>query len=82
MVTLRSAPFFSHKVTFLGYIVTSHGIKEDESMIKAFQTWLIPQSILDVRCLHGLVSFYRLFISNFRTIMALMTEFNKGTSLK
>ena len=35
---LKKCSFFTHKVTFLGCIVTGHGIKVDESKLEAIQT--------------------------------------------
>jgi len=58
----------------LGYIVSAHGIKVDGSKLMAIRCWLTPKSIHDVRSFHGVASFYRRFIRNFRSIMALMTK--------
>jgi len=46
--TLKRYAFFTHKVTFLGYIVTGDGINADESKIEAIQSWPTPKSIHDV----------------------------------
>jgi len=74
--------FFTYEVTFLAYIVTSHGIKADESKVEAIRSWPTPKSIHDVRSFHGLASFYGQFIRNFRTIMAPMTEVIKSITFK
>jgi len=57
LVTLRNVLFFTYAVTSLGYIITGDSIKADESKIEALWSWPIPQSIHDVRSLHGLVTF-------------------------
>jgi len=41
--------FFSNEVTFLGYVITSNGIRVDESKVEAIRSWLSPKSIHDVR---------------------------------
>jgi len=77
---LNKCTFFSNDMTFLGYIVTSHDIKADESKVEAIRTWLIPQSIHYVQSFHGLAFIYKQFTRNFSTIMAPMTDVIKVTS--
>jgi len=79
---LKKYTFFTPEVTFLGYIITAHGIKVYEGKIKAIRSWPIPKSTHDVQSFHRLASFYRKFIKNFSTIMAPMTEVIKGTSFR
>ena len=44
---------------FLGYVVSSEGIKEDEEKVKAIREWPTPKNVSDVRSFHGLQPFIR-----------------------
>jgi len=79
---LEKCTFFTHKVSFLGYVITGDGIKADESKLEAIQTWHISQSIHNARSFYGIASFYKRFIRNFSIIMTSITEVVKGISFK
>jgi len=51
--SLKKCAFFSKVVTFLRYIVTSQGVK-DECKVETIRPWLVPRSIHDVRSFMGL----------------------------
>jgi len=42
---LKKCTFFKNKVALLGYIVTAHQIKLDESKVKTIWSWLTSKSI-------------------------------------
>uniref|UniRef100_A0A251U6R3 Reverse transcriptase/retrotransposon-derived protein RNase H-like domain-containing protein n=1 Tax=Helianthus annuus TaxID=4232 RepID=A0A251U6R3_HELAN len=64
-------------MVFLGYVVSANGIEVDDSKVKAIRDWPEPTSLQQVRSFHGLVSFYRRFVKDFSTIVALLTDLLK-----
>ena len=63
---------------FSGLIINVEGIWVDPSKVEAINSWPIPKSIHDVWSFHGLASFYRRFIKNFRSVVAPLTDCIKG----
>ena len=50
---LTKCYFCNESVMFLGYIMFSRGVKDDEEKIKAIRDWQKPASIAVVRSFHG-----------------------------
>ena len=71
---LKKCEFLTHRITFLGFVVTHDGVTIDPEKIKSIVEWSVPRTVHDVRSFHGLATFYRRFIRGFSSIVAPLTD--------
>ena len=74
---LKKCRFHQEEVRFLGYVVSSQGIRMEEERIDAVKAWPKPKSIRDIQVFIRLANFYRRFIQGFSKIATPLTSMLK-----
>ena len=74
---LKKCRFHQEEVRFLGYVISSQGIRMEEERIDAVKAWPEPKSIRDIQVFIGFANFYRRFIQGFSKIAAPLTSMLK-----
>ena len=71
---LKKCVSMTNSLLFLGYLVSSEGIKVDEEKVKAIREWPTPKNVSDLRSFYGLATIYMRFITHFSSVVAPITE--------
>src|SRR5882672_466506 len=74
---LEKCNFHKSSTTFLGYIISSNGIKMDPEKVEATLTWPTPKCVKDIQSFIGFANFYRRFIKDFAKVVAPLTRLTK-----
>lgn len=61
----KKCDLFKKKVSYLGHVVTTEGIRVDPGKIEAIRVWPVPVNVTQLGSFLGLCSYYRKFIYNF-----------------
>jgi hypothetical protein len=69
--------FFKHEVSFLGYVISTDGIRMEKEKVEAVRDWPVPRNVGEVMEFEGFAGFYRQFIKDFSKIMAPLTDLKK-----
>jgi predicted aspartyl protease len=64
----KKCHLFQKQVTYLGHIVSEHGVGTDPDKVKAVRGWPTPNNITEVRSFIGLCSYYRKYVRGFAGI--------------
>ena len=85
-IALRDAHLFGNlckctfcidRISFLGYVVTPHGIEVDKANIEAIESWPQPKTVTQVSSFLGLAHFYSRFVRDFSNIAEPLNELTK-----
>ena len=76
---LKKCRFHKDEVWFLGYVVSSQGIRMKDERIEVVRNWPEPKSVRDIQVFIGFANFYRRFIRGFSKIAAPLTSMLKTT---
>ena len=77
LINLKKCSFVKELV-YLGFVVSTEGLKMDPEKVRAILEWPTPRSETEVRCFHGLASFYKKFIKGFSSICGPLIETMRG----
>ena len=80
-INLKKCRFHKNEVQFLGYIVSSQGIRMEDKKIEVVKNWPKPKSVRDIHVFIGFANFYQRFIWGFNRIAAPLTPILKMTGL-
>jgi hypothetical protein len=71
---MKKSSFMNTELICLGFVVSANELKMDPEKVEVIKNWPSPRNVFEVRIFHGLVSFYRKFISNFSGISVAMMD--------
>lgn len=73
-VKFSKCEFWLKKVTFLGHVVSTGGIRVDPHKIEAVLDWKQPKNVLEIHNFLGLAGYYRRFVEGFSLIAVPLTK--------
>ncbi|USP73296.1 Reverse Transcriptase [Curvularia clavata] len=69
--------FHTQETEFLGFIISTEGVKMNPKKVQAVRDWKTPKTVKDVQSFLGLANYYRKFIKDYSKITAPLTEITK-----
>ena len=76
----KKCQFFQQSVSFLGHVISRHGVSTDPTKIESIEKWPTPINVQELQSFLGLASYYRRFVKGFAEIAApLHRLLQKGT---
>ncbi|KAL0550089.1 hypothetical protein IC582_014587 [Cucumis melo] len=81
-INLKKCELLCYSIHFLGFIISFNDISVDSKKINSISYWTQPKTLKDIQCFLASSSFYSMFIKNFSTIVAPMTNYLKNGSFQ
>ena len=73
----QKCEFHTNNVEYLGFIITTEGLRMDPAKIITIIEWPIPKKLRDVRSFLGFGNFYRRFIQDYSYVARPLTQLTK-----
>lgn len=77
-ISVKKSRFFRTEIEFLGFIVTTEGIKTCPNKVKDIEQFRVPQNLKNLRSFLGLSGFYRRFIRDYAKVAKPLTRYLQG----
>ncbi|UYV84292.1 hypothetical protein LAZ67_X001765 [Cordylochernes scorpioides] len=81
-INLSKSKFLVQEIDFLGYLITSHGVKPLPTKVKAILEYKKPKTVHELRIFLGMLNFYRTFLNNAAETQAILHEYLRGAKKK
>ncbi|UYV65712.1 hypothetical protein LAZ67_3005199 [Cordylochernes scorpioides] len=81
-INLSKSKFLVQEIDFLGYLITSHGVKPLPTKVKAILEYKKPKTVHELRIFLGMLNFYRTFLNNAAETQAILHEYLGGAKKK
>jgi hypothetical protein len=69
--------FHQQEVEFLGFILSTEGVKMDPRKVEAVQQWPVPKTVTEVQEFLGFANFYRRFVKGYSGVATPLTNMTK-----
>jgi hypothetical protein len=76
-VKLDKCTFWATEVEYLGFIVSTEGIKIDLEKVRAILEWPEPTTVKETQSFLGFANFYRRFVKDYSKVAILLTNLTK-----
>lgn len=77
-VQLDKCRFFEKQVEFLGFVVSSDGIRTNPTKVEAITNFPAPRTLKELRSFLGLSGYYRRFVKNYAKLAKPLTALLRG----
>jgi hypothetical protein len=74
---LEKCEFHQQEVKYLGFIISTIGIKMDPAKVTTIQAWPIPRNMQDIQSFLGFANFYRCFVQGYSNIVTAITQLTR-----
>jgi len=64
----KKCQFLKKEVSYLGHVISSHGVATDSEKIRAVKEWVTPTCVKELQSFLGLAGYYRRYVKDFSKI--------------